>query len=269
MGFHRWMLGMTYQWMGNKSLRANSVAPVLVSAVQGKQKSSFCKMLVPETLEGYYTDSFDLNSPSTAEQKLALFGLINMDEMDKLSDTKMPLLKNLMQMAALNIRKAYKKNYSPLPRVASFIATSNHKDLLADPTGSRRFLCVEVEKTIDLSPLDHDQVYAQLKAELAAGHPHWFNKEEEKMIKENNQAFQKESPEEDLFHLYFRLPDAGEVGEHLSATQIMSIIKEAYPTAMRKIPLQKFTRSLTAIGTKREHTCEGNRYHVVRLHPQA
>ena len=54
----------------------------------------------------------------------------------------MPLLKNLMQASALNIRKAYKRSASALPRIASFIGTSNREDLLVDRTGSRRFLCV-------------------------------------------------------------------------------------------------------------------------------
>jgi predicted P-loop ATPase len=31
-------------------------------------------------------------------------------------------------------------------RYASFIATSNQKDLLTDPTGSRRFICIEVNR---------------------------------------------------------------------------------------------------------------------------
>ena len=34
----------------------------------------------------------------------------------------MPLLKNLMQMAELNLCKAYQRNYRNLPRIASFIA---------------------------------------------------------------------------------------------------------------------------------------------------
>ena len=44
----------------------------------------------------------------------------------------MPLLKNLMQASALNIRKAYKRSASALPRIASFIGTSNREDLLVD-----------------------------------------------------------------------------------------------------------------------------------------
>ena len=91
----------------------------------------------------------------------------------------MPLLKNLMQASALNIRKAYKRSASALPRIASFIGTSNREDLLVDRTGSRRFLCVSLEHAIDCTTsVEHEQLYAQLKAELLSGERSWFNKEE-------------------------------------------------------------------------------------------
>lgn len=168
-GFRRWMLAMTAQWMQLDHLHGNSVAPVLISRKQGRQKSTFCKLLLPAALQRYYTDSIDLNAPTQMERKLSLFGLVNLDEFDKIPPKKMPLLKNLMQMAELNIRKAYQKSYAALPRMASFIATSNQKELLSDPSGSRRFLCIEVVEKIDCSPIDHDQIYAQLKARLSGG----------------------------------------------------------------------------------------------------
>lgn len=41
--FHRWMLAMVAQWMGLDNTHANSVAPILVSRKQGKQKSTYIK----------------------------------------------------------------------------------------------------------------------------------------------------------------------------------------------------------------------------------
>lgn len=38
-----------------------------------------------------------------------------------------------MQMKKLDFRKSHRSSYSHLPRMASFIGTSNHKDLLTDP----------------------------------------------------------------------------------------------------------------------------------------
>ncbi len=70
--FRRWMLGMVAQWLQMDQLHANSVAPLLVSRRQGRQKSTFCKLLLPEVLQHYYTDSFDVSMQSGAERKLSL-----------------------------------------------------------------------------------------------------------------------------------------------------------------------------------------------------
>lgn len=99
---------------------------------------------MPKELTPYYIDKFDLTSESGCEQKLSLFGLINMDEFDKYRAGQMPALKNLMQTTTLTFRRAHRPAFSHLPRIASFIGTSNMTDLLTDPTGSRRFLCAEV-----------------------------------------------------------------------------------------------------------------------------
>ena len=96
--FHRWMLGVTAQWSGHMARCANAVAPMLVSSEQGRCKSTFCELLMPDSLKDYYTDSFELTGQVGCEQKLAFFGLINLDEYDRLSPQKLPLLKNLMQM---------------------------------------------------------------------------------------------------------------------------------------------------------------------------
>ena len=181
-GFHRWMLALASQWMGSDRMHANSLAPILVSERQGCQKSTFCKSLMPSSLVRYYTDSVDLSASTQMEQKLGLFGLINLDEFDRLPDRKMALLKNWMQMAGMNVRKAHAKHFHPLPRLASFIGTTNQKNLLSDPTGSRRFLCVEVQSKINCEGIEHDQIYAQLKDELQKGERHWFTSGEEEAI---------------------------------------------------------------------------------------
>ena len=190
-GFHRWMLALASQWMGSNRMHANSLAPILVSERQGCQKSTFCKSLMPSSLVRYYTDSVDLSASTQMEQKLGLFGLINLDEFDRLPDRKMALLKNWMQMAGMNVRKAHAKHFHPLPRLASFIGTTNQKNLLSAPTGSRRFLCVEVQSKINCEGIEHDQIYAQLKNELQKGERHWFTSAEEEAIMRSNEAFYK------------------------------------------------------------------------------
>ena len=279
-GFHRWMLGLSAQWMqfhpdtnnansanrANSINRANSVAPLLVSSRQGLGKSTFCRLLMPDALKAYYTESYDLGSPASAEAKLAACGLINLDEFDKLSASKMPLLKNLMQASALNIRKAYKRSASALPRIASFIGTSNREDLLVDRTGSRRFLCVSLEHAIDcVTPVEHEQLYAQLKAELLSGERSWFNKEEEQAIQQHNALFYKHIPEEEVFRLCFRFATQEDHPQEvltLSATQLFERMKSAHPSVMRGMTAYSLSRILPRLG-ERVHTAKGNVYRVV------
>ena len=276
-GFHRWMLGLSAQWMqfrsdannanrANSINRANSVAPLLVSSRQGLGKSTFCRLLMPDAMKAYYTESYDLSSPASAEAKLAAYGLINLDEFDKLSASKMPLLKNLMQASALNIRKAYKRSASALPRIASFIGTSNREDLLVDRTGSRRFLCVSLEHAIDcVTPVEHEQLYAQLKAELLSGERSWFNKEEEQAIQQHNALFYKHIPEEEVFRLCFRFATQEDHPQEvltLSATQLFERMKAAHPSVMRGMTAYSLSRILPRLG-ERVHTAKGNVYRVV------
>ena len=279
-GFHRWMLGLSAQWMqfrsdtnnansanrANSINRANSVAPLLVSSRQGLGKSTFCRLQMPDALKAYYTESYDLGSPASAEAKLAACGLINLDEFDKLSASKMPLLKNLMQASALNIRKAYKRSASALPRIASFIGTSNREDLLVDRTGSRHFLCVSLEHAIDcVTPVEHEQLYAQLKAELLSGERSWFNKEEEQAIQQHNALFYKHIPEEEVFRLCFRFATEADHPQEvltLSATQLFERMKSAHPSVMRGMTVYSLSRILPRLG-ERVHTAKGNVYRVV------
>ena len=262
-GFHRWMLGMTAQWMGMESQCANAVAPLLISTQQGRCKSTFCSSLLPEALQVFYLDKFDITSVSGCEQKLSLFGLVNMDEFDRYNERSQATLKNLMQLRKLTFRKSHRSYYSQLPRIASFIGTSNQKELLTDTTGSRRFLCVEVKQKIDCSGIEHTQLYAQLKAELLSGERYWFTSEEEKEIQENNRAFYKQSPVQEIFHKCFRLPADEKEGRMMTATEIFCRLQKKFPSALRNSNASQMGKALQAIGVKSVHTRTGNSYCVV------
>ena len=261
--FHRWMLALLAQWMGKNTTYANCVAPLLVSEEQGWQKSTFCKSLMPEPLQAYYTDQIDLSANGRLEGKLGVMGLINLDEFDRLTSRGMAKLKNLMQLSSLSIRKAYQKNYAPLPRIASFIGTSNRKDLLDDPTGSRRFLCVEVTRFITDEPIAHKQLYAQLKHEVLNGERDYLTKDEEQELQQRNQAYYIQSPLEDVFHACFRHPQGDESGQWMTAAEIFQVMTQHNSIALRGTTAKHLSYRLTAMGFKHHHTRKGNYYHVI------
>lgn len=264
-GFHRWMLALASQWMGSNRMHANSLAPILVSERQGCQKSTFCKSLMPSSLVRYYTDSVDLSASTQMEQKLGLFGLINLDEFDRLPDRKMALLKNWMQMAGMNVRKAHAKHFHPLPRLASFIGTTNQKNLLSAPTGSRRFLCVEVQSKINCEGIEHDQIYAQLKNELQKGERHWFTSAEEEAIMRSNEAFYKRPIEEDVFHACFRAACPGDLNVNAAVKPMSSKSSLALKSSLQLLICQHGDNRLSIRSQVRVRTREQGGDQMIHL----
>ncbi|MCI7273767.1 DUF3874 domain-containing protein, partial [bacterium] len=177
----------------------------------------------------------------------------------------MGVLKNLMQLTQLSMRRPHGRSMMVVPRVASFIGTSNFDELLTDPSGSRRFYCQIVTRYIGAIEEAHDQLYAQLMAEIAAGEPVLFTKEEEAEIERHNALYYRESPLEAAFAQSFRLPAAGERGQAvwLSATEIFEHLKRSSSRALQGITVQRMGKLLRQLGAEKQHRRMGNRYAVV------
>ena len=263
----RWMLALVAQAQGREeALYANSVAPILISEQQGWHKSTFCRMLLPPELRMFYTDSFDLAAESQCELRLTDCLLINLDEFDRYSSHKQSTLKNLMQMPSLRCRKAYARNATTLPRVASFIGTSNTPRLLTDPTGSRRFLCVELTHMIDVdTPICHAQLYAQCMHLLRNGERHHFTADEVANIELHNRAYRLLPPVEQHFRAHFRHPEEGEQPQLLSAAEIHEYLRKLNPYLMRGIGAQNFGALLREWGFLRVEHHHRRMYKVCRV----
>ena len=266
--FRTWLRGAVKGWMqeegGGRAPRVfdSQTAPLLVSERQGLGKSTFCRMLLPECLRMYYSDKFDLSSDSHAEKLLGQFALINMDEFDRYSERQMGVLKNLMQLTDVKMRRPRSSGLSEVRRVAAFIGTSNYSELLADPTGSRRFFCQVVERPIGNAPIDYAQLYAQAVAEIEAGKPTFFSKEEEAEIEAHNAAFYRHSPLAEAFNKSFAAE--GEQLEWLSPNEIFEILKRESPKALQGISITKLGKELRALGVKKRRVSHGARYAVVK-----
>ena len=263
--FHRWFLNMVAHWRGFDKQHANSTSPLLYGA-QGTHKSTFCRDLIPPELRSYYTDSIDFSRKKDAELYLNRFALINIDEFDQISAAQQGFLKHILQKPIVNMRKPYANAVLEMRRYASFIATSNLKDLLTDPSGSRRFICIEVIGTIDTSKaIDYEQLYAQAMHELDHNERYWFDQAEERIMTENNREFEQVSLEEQLFYRYFRPAKEEENGEWLSPAEILEDIKKnsAIPISNKRVSV--FGRILRKHEIPSKRVRSGTVYHVIRL----
>jgi hypothetical protein len=261
--FYRWFIGMVAQWMQINHQHAQSVVPLLTGN-QGCGKSTWCRRLMPRELREYYTDSFDFGNKREAELALHRFALINLDEFDSISFTHQPYLKHLLQKPDINARRPYKSSIRALKRYGVFIATCNNTDLLTDPTGSRRFLCIEIEGRIDKQlRINHEQLYAQALAALKRNERYWFDCEEEQLIISNNRAFEQTPAEEQLLLQYFVPVDPGDAdGQWLSPIRLIQHLQACGKVKFSKLHLQHFGRILRKHNFSFKHTHHGNLYYV-------
>lgn len=263
--FHRWFLNMVAHWRGTDKKYANNVSPLLVGD-QGTRKSTFCRSIVPPAIRAYYTDSIDFSKKKDAELYLNRFALINIDEFDQISATQQGFLKHILQKPVVNVRKPYANAVLEIRRYASFIATSNQKDLLTDPSGSRRFICIEVAGEIDTSQaIDYEQLYAQALHELEHGERYWFDQAEERIMTESNREFEQVPLEVQLFYRYFSPIKEEEEGEWLSPAEILEEIrkKSAIPLSNKRVSV--FGRILRKHDIPTKRVRNGTVYHVSRL----
>ena len=261
--FYTWFLSMVAHWQGRDKQHGNSLSPLLVGG-QGCGKSTFCFNLLPPDLNKYYTDSIDFSKKRDAELYLTRFGLINIDEFDQVSARHQGFLKHLLQKPVVNVRKPHATQVESVKRYASFIATSNHTYLLGDPSGSRRFICIEVKGMIDnAQPIDYLQLYAQAVAALNNNERYWLTHEEEVSQMQANEAFQQRPLFEDLFFQYYRPASHKEEGLKISAGEIYLSLQKKSGVKLPMSNVSVFGRFLKKIGLKTQLASRGRLYLVV------
>jgi len=262
--FHTWFLAMVAQWLGLNISHGNSVAPLLISR-QGYRKSTFCKRLLPETLQWGYNDNLIISEKQNTLRAMTQSLLINIDEFNTLSaKTQDGFLKNVMQLANIKIRQPYRQQQVTLPRIASFIATANVADVFSDPSGCRRFIAVTLTGPIRLPEhIDYEQLYAQAVAELDNGRRYWFDEADTQDIMENNVQYQQRTPAEALFLDCFSIPKDLTKGAYMTAASIFSLLRQRYGSQLNLTSLSHFGRVLANIpNLHSKHSSHGTEYLV-------
>ena len=197
--FHRWFLAMVAQALNMNRDYGNSMVPMLIGE-QGYKKSSFCKAILPPSMREYYMDDIKLDNAEQVERVLGRMWLVNIDEYNSKTDREQAKIKRLLTEKDVQVRKMRSDQYTMTPRLCSFIATTNDVTPLPSGDGSRRYLCVEVTKAVDMSGrIPYKQMYAQAIYELRWKDVlYWFTSDDEREIQQHNQHYQEKQPIEQL-----------------------------------------------------------------------
>jgi hypothetical protein len=263
--FYRWFLSMVAHWRGVDRQHGNNTSPLLVGS-QGYRKSTFCRIILPPELRFGYTDSIDFKSKQEAERYLGRFFLINIDEFDQINVSQQGFLKHLLQKPVANLRKPYGNTIREMRRYASFIGTSNQKDLLTDPSGSRCFICIEVTAPIQTNvTINYKQLYAQAMEAIYKGERYWLNDEDENILKQTNREFEQVSPLEQLFHCYLNPVEEEMEGEWLTAMQILSYLQTKTRDKLAINKVGQFGRALQKLNIPCRKSRKGTLYHLMKV----
>ena len=263
--FYTWFLGMVDQWRGYSHRQyGNSVAPLLISK-QGYNKSTFCRRLLPPELQWGYSDNLILSEKRQVYQAMAQFMVINLDEFNQISpQVQQGFLKNLIQLPTLKYKPPYGSHVMEFPRLASFIATSNMKDILSDPSGNRRFIGVELTGPIDVSVRpNYQQLFAQALSALNNGEKSYFDAQQVKLIMKSNSQFEIIQPIDQYFQLYFELVENEKEGDYLTAAEIFDYLKKQIGSSLKVNSLMGFGRKLANMSElKHKRFADGMKYLV-------
>lgn len=195
------------------------------------------------------------------------YALINIDEFDAMSKSQQPILKYLISKNDVKFRPPYGKTMEERQRFASFIATTNNRRPLVDPTGSRRFVCVYADEIDNSGQINYDMLYAQLYTELQQGRRYWFEDEENARIMQQNEQFQQVNNYEQMIALTFLAPEeTSEDAVFVSLQLIMKRLEKLFPTfTITKGTDVELGRRLTKMGYEHKRLNKGSVFRVEEI----
>lgn len=246
----KWMVGIVANMLSED--KTNHQILVLTGG-QGIGKTTWFESLVPKALKNYSNTGYMNPESKDAQIQASECFLVNMDELSSLNSKNIEGLKQLVTQKKMRVRKPYGYNPENLTKRASFCGSTNEEQFLFDYTGNRRFLCFKaIDIDLDaLSQIDIDNVYSQAFSLYNSGFQYWFDKEDNRLIEENNKLFVVQSSEEEAILERFSKCEANEEGTLVlkwTATEIAMVLSERGLLPRSNSTVQKVGKALNKLG---------------------
>lgn len=239
--FKKWLVAMVGCVLDDKVINHTVI---VFSGKQGLGKTTWVEKLIPKQLKEYlFSGTINPNNKDTLVH-LAECMLINLDELENLNRSEIGSLKEIITKTQIRMRKAYGHNNETMPRRASFAGSVNTAQFLNDSTGSRRFLCFELEGIQYQHEVDINMAFSQALFLFKSDFRYWFDQEEIKSITANNEQYQLHSPEEELLLTWFSPCERDKANIFLNASQIAAKIAEKAKININDATINKLGKAL-------------------------
>ena len=256
----KWIVAMVASWLDDEVV--NHIVLVLLGR-QGSYKTTWLSLLLPPELRSYFRIKVNSRKISTDDLiTISQYGLVCYEELDVMKSADVNTMKSVVTMPSIDERQPYAHYTEHMPHVASFCGTGNNIQFLNDPSGNRRWMPFEVEsiRNPHKYPFNYEGIFAQAYALYRQGFRYWLNAEDEEVQKEHNKYFETPQPEQEAISKHFRHPGQGELGQFLSATEILQAITEG-PALRFKV--ENIGSAMRELGFKRMRSHEKRGYRVV------
>lgn len=262
-----WLRSAVAHWLGLDAEHGNECVPVLIGA-QGCGKTTFAMRLLAPALRTYYLDHINFGNKFDADMALTHNLLVNIDEFANMKGNQQGKLKQTLSKQKVNGRPIFGKSQEDRRRYASFLATTNDEHPLTDPTGSRRYICLQVPKGrfIDnTQSVDYEQLYAQLLYEIREKQiPYWFTNSEVERMQEANQSFLKEYKLDEMIGSCYKVPEENEPSKWYMLGHVFDRLKSQFPTLEDNSSMRiKVGKALKCMGCPSERTNRGMKYQLI------
>ena len=262
-----WLRSAVAHWLQMDMLHGNECVPTFIGH-QGCGKTTFVRRLLPLELRQYYLDHLNLGNKFDKEMALTNNLIVNLDELEAIGHSQHAKLKQTLSVSKVNGRPIFGRTQEDRPRYASFVATTNNPHPLTDPTGSRRYICIEIPDGLQVNnegDIDYGQLYAQVVYELRElKSPYWFSNDEVARIQQLNQEYMEQKDLGEMFVACFRQPEEGEIAKAMNCDQMIEMMRKSYPslpnTVGNKVRLGK---TIKALGFKFKEKAHISYYDVV------
>lgn len=261
-----WHRSVVAHWLHMEKEHGNECVPIFIGD-QGIGKSTFCVRFLPPHLRQYYLDHFNLANKFDKEMALSNSLLVCLDELDQYTARQMTQIKQALSKVSVNARKIFGQTIDVQERHASLISTTNNRHPLTDPTGSRRFICIEIPKNAfidNATPIDYEQLYAQLLYELRVKEMrYWYNNEETMRIQQLNSPYEQVLDLDQMIDMFYEIPSEASPVKNLSSNDVRKHLLEQFPRlTSSSLSSTKIGLAMQRLGFPRKRTSQGMVYPV-------
>jgi predicted P-loop ATPase len=264
-----WLRSAVAHWLQMDMLHGNECVPTFIGS-QGCGKTTFVRRLLPPELREYYLDHLNLSNKFDKEMALTNNLIVNLDELEAIGVKQQSKLKQTLSVSKVNGRPIFGRTQQDRPRFASFVATTNNPHPLTDPTGSRRYICIQIPDGHLINnegDIDYQQLYAQVVYELQElKAPYWFGNDEVARIQQLNQDFMEQKDLGEMFVACFRHPEEGEVPKTMNCDQMIVVMQKSYPSLTNTIGNKvRLGKTIKALGFKHRERAHISYYDVMPI----